>query len=403
MTCDPRKRCSASGATLLVVSGPVLLMSLLMGTVTAGGERSRGPAPKASSQSASHSTEGSRLFRKETFGGNGRTCETCHSPSTGTLAPDDIQKRLQNDPSNPLFLHDGLDDGVSGTSRIAQHATIRIVRPLPPNVRIAEDPTATSVVVFRGIPTTVNTPALDPALMYDLRARTLSEQALGAIHDHAQSNVEPTEEELALIAEFQRTDKRFFSSDVLREFARGGPAPVLPPGNTSSQQRGRLMFVESEFTPGSTRGICALCHSGAMLNQFSPFNPGGPPGARIANIGVSERNLLNLPEYTFLIDDGFGNVQSVRLPDLGVPLTHPRAPGVPPPFVRHPAFFAGMFKIPTLWGVAKTAPYFHDNSVKTLEELAAFYTNMFASNPDFPVQLTPQDEIDMVAYLKLLR
>ena len=171
----------------------------------------------------------------------------------------------------------------------------------------------------------------------------------------------------------------------------------------SASGRSERRLRKSEFTPGSTRGICALCHSGAMLNQFSPFNPGGPPGARIANIGVSERNLLNLPEYTFLIDDGFGNVQSVRLPDLGVPLTHPRAPGVPPPFVRHPAFFAGMFKIPTLWGVAKTAPYFHDNSVKTLEELAAFYTNMFASNPDFPVQLTPQDEIDMVAYLKLLR
>ena len=215
-----------------------------------------------------------------------------------------MQKLLDEDPSNPLFLHDGLDDGVSGTSRIAEHATIRVVRPLPPNVRIAEDPSATSVVLLRGIPGTLNTPALDPALMYDLRARTLSDQALGAIHDHAQNTVEPTEEQLALIAEFQRTDKRFFSSDVLQDFAGGGPAPVLPPGKTESEQRGRLMFVETEFTPGSTKGICALCHAGPMLNQTSPFNFGAPPGARIANIGVSERNLLNLPVYTFLIDDG---------------------------------------------------------------------------------------------------
>jgi len=107
-------------------------------------------------------------------------------------------------PSDPLFVHDGLDDGASGTSRIAEHATIRVVRPLPPNVRIAGDPSATSVVLFRGIPSTLNTPALDPALMYDLRARTLSEQALGAIHDHAQNTVEPTQEQLALIADFQR-------------------------------------------------------------------------------------------------------------------------------------------------------------------------------------------------------
>ena len=352
---------------------------------------------------ASQQNEGRRLFRQETFGGNGRTCETCHSAGTGTLSPEDVQERFRENPNDPLFLHDGLDDGVSGTSRIAQHATIRIVRPLPPNVRIAEDPSATSVVLLRGIPGTVNTPALDPALMYDLRARTLSDQALGAIHDHAQNTVEPTEEQLALLAEFQRTDKRFFSSDALQGFAGGGPAPVLPPGITRAQQRGRLMFVEAEFTPGSTRGICALCHTGPMLNQTSPFNRTGPPGARIANIGVSERNLLNLPAYTFLIDDGFGNVQSVRLPDLGIPLTNPRPPGVPPPFVRHPAFFAGMFKIPSLWGVKTTAPYFHDNSVKTLEELADFYEGLFADSPDFPVQLTAQDKVDMVAYLKLLQ
>ncbi len=239
--------------------------------------------------------------------------------------------------------------------------------------------------------------------MYDLRAGTLSDQALGAIHDHAQNTVEPTEEQLALIAEFQRTDKRFFSSDALEDFARGGPPPELPLGKTKSEQRGRLMFVESEFTPGSTNGICALCHTGPMLNRSSPFNPTAPPGANIANIGVSERNLLNLPVYTFLIDDGFGDVQAVRLLDPGIPLTNPRPPGVPPPFVRHPAFFAGMFKIPSLWGVKKTAPYFHDNSAKTLEEVAAFYTDLFANNLDFSVQLTAQDEADIVAFLKLLR
>jgi cytochrome c peroxidase len=393
-----------SRITVRTVIGTALPTVLLIGHGVVGGEQEIGRLAESPVQERSASgTEGRRLFRNETFGGNGRTCETCHSRGTGTLSPADVRKLLLEDPRNPLFLQDGLDDGVSGTSRIAEHATIRIVRPLPPNIRIAEDPSATSVVLLRGIPGTVNTPALDPALMYDLRARSLADQALGAIHDHAQNTVEPTAEQLALIAEFQRTDERFFSSDLLQDFARGGPAPELPPGRTKSEQRGRLMFVEAEFTPGSTKGICALCHAGPMLNQTSRFNFGAPPGARIANIGVSERNLLNLPEYTFLIDDGFGDVQAVRMPDLGIPLTNPRPPGVPPPFIRHPAFFAGFFKIPSLWGVKKTAPYFHDNSAKTLEEVAAFYTNLFASNSDFPLQLTPQDEIDMVAYLKLLQ
>jgi hypothetical protein len=390
--------------TVRLVIGAALLTIAPIGHVVVGGreaiESPRGSSGQESAVLVSNANdEGERLFRKETFGGNGRTCETCHSPSTGTLSPEDVRERPASD---PLFVHDGLDDGVSGTSRIAEHATIRVVRPLPPNVRIAEDPSATSVVLLRGIPSTLNTPALDPALMYDLRARNLSDQALGAIHDHAQNTVEPTQEQLALIADFQRTAKRFFSSDVLRDFASGGPAPVLPPGKTASEQRGRLMFVEAAVTPGSTHGICAQCHSGPMLNQTSPFNLGAPPGARIANIGVSERNLLNLPVYTFLIDNGSGDVRAVTMSDLGIPLTNPRPPGVPPPFVRHPAFFAGFFKIPSLWGVKKTAPYFHDNSAKTLEEVAAFYTNLFANTPD-AVQLTAQDEADMVAYLKLLR
>lgn len=167
------------------------------------------------------------------------------------------------------------------------------------------------------------------------------------------------------------------------------------------------MFVDAKFQPGSTEGICALCHSGPMLNrtnQFAPAVIGGPPGSGIANIGVSERNLVNLPERTFLIDNGFGDVRSVLTPDPGIVLTSPRPPGVPPPFVLHPAFFANFFKIPSLWGVKATAPYFHDNHAKTLEEVAAFYTNLFAEPQNiFHVQLTPQDEKDMVAFLKLLK
>ena len=182
-------------------------------------------------------------------------------------------KSSRDDPNDPLFLHDGLDDGVSGTSRITEHATIRIERPLPPNVRIAEDPSATSVVLLRGIPATLNTPALDPALMYDLRASTLEDQALGAIHDHAQNTVEPTQEQLALIAEFQRTDKPVLLVRCPGRLCGRGPPPVLPEGKTASQKRGRLMFVEAEFKPGSTKGICALCHSGPMLNQTSRFQP----------------------------------------------------------------------------------------------------------------------------------
>ena len=61
------------------------------------------------------------------------------------------------------------------------------------------------------------------------------------------------------------------------------------------------------------------------------------------------------------------------------------------------------FKIPQLRGVADTAPYFHDNSAKTLEAVAAHYTKFFGIIFGPAGALTPQDEADMVAFMKLLR
>ena len=39
--------------------------------------------------------DGKRLFEKETFGGNGRTCRTCHSKATGTLTLADVQQIIE--------------------------------------------------------------------------------------------------------------------------------------------------------------------------------------------------------------------------------------------------------------------------------------------------------------------
>src|SRR5262245_13707434 len=182
--------------------------------------------------SAGAASEGRRLFDHETFGGNGRTCRTCHSGDDGTIDPQEVAERLEN-PLDPLFRHDGLDDFHSGTSRIAAHATILIERELPPGVVMLDDPSATSVVFPRGVPSTVNTPALDDALMYDMRNVDLRDQASGAIDRHAQSAIPPSAAQLAAIAEFQQTDKRFFSSKALQAFAEGGPVPVLPTGHTA--------------------------------------------------------------------------------------------------------------------------------------------------------------------------
>jgi cytochrome c peroxidase len=359
---------------------------------------------------------GKRLFEKETFGGNGRTCQTCHNKRTGTLTVEDVQQIIEKTGlANPFLIHDALDDDGISTTRVEAHATIRLTIPLPPWVRLEDDPGATHVSVFRGIPSTLNTPALDPVLMYDGRAPTLQEQALGAIHDHAQNSVEPTQAQLDAIAEFQRTDPQFFSTDELRRFAAGGPPPVLPPGVTPAEKRGRGFLIDAPFTPPSKDGICALCHGGPMLNMVnqahSDFVNGRPPaGARFFNIGVNIVNGPNNPIRAWIIDDGINPVVTVRSPDIGL-LLNLNPPTLPPSIVPR-AFFADLFKIPTLWGVKDTAPYFHDNGARTLREAVAHYQRFFnfteAQDPVGSaslgglISLTDEDVDDIVAYLQLL-
>ena len=196
------------------------------------------------------SEKGRRLFTTETFGGNGRTCQTCHSSLTGTVSPQDAQKRYRRNPSDPLFLFDGSDDGQGhGVNRMLTDATILVKIPLPANVNMGDDPRARSVVLRRGTPTTLNTPALDPVLMLDGRDPNLPTQALHAIQAHDQATRTPTQADLLGIAQFEQTDS-FFSSYKLLAYARGGPPPALPQGTTASEKRGRLFFVDTPFFPG---------------------------------------------------------------------------------------------------------------------------------------------------------
>ena len=360
--------------------------------------------------------DGKKLFDKETFGGNGRTCLTCHSKETGTFGLSDVQRIIDKaDPDDAFLIHDALDDDGIGTTRVQAHATIRMTIPLPPWLSLDDDPGATEVSVFRGTPSTRNTPALDPVLNHDGRAHTVQEQAREAIHGHYRNTIEPTAAELDAIAEFQRSEPRFFSSPALKRFAATGAPPELPPGITPAEQRGRTFLVDAPFNPPSKRGICALCHSGPMLNMVnqahSSFSNGSPPvGARFINTGVTIVNAPNNPVRTWIVNDRINPVATILSPDVGL-LLDP-TPATPPPNVIPRAFFAGLFKIPTLWGVADTAPYFHDNGAKTLRDAVAHYQRFFNFTEEQDpvgsrslggrITLTDGDVDDIVAYLQLL-
>ena len=67
----------------------------------------------------------------------------------------------------------------------------------------------------------------------------------------------------------------------------------------------------------------------------------------------------------------------------------------------------GAFKTPTLREIARTAPYMHDGSLKTLEEVVEHYNKGGIKNewlhPDVrPLNLTDRDKKDLVEFLKAL-
>jgi cytochrome c peroxidase len=108
------------------------------------------------------------------------------------------------------------------------------------------------------------------------------------------------------------------------------------------------------------------------------------------NLKIHPNNPNPNQAFEFLFPDGTSFI--VVAPDIG------RAA------VTGDLFNAQDFKIQTLWGIKDTAPYFHDNTARTLEEVVEHYARFFqlVNSPDDFVLLTEQDKIDIVAYMKLL-
>jgi cytochrome c peroxidase len=349
---------------------------------------------------------GEDLFEDEEFGGNGRECEDCHpsdSGQSGTLNPSQVQSKFASNPSSDLFTHDAADViGGNTFNRIRTHATILVDMPLPANVRISGS-SARNVILARGIPTTMNTPALDPVLMYDGRAPNLQAQARDAIAGHAQST-DVSSLELDAIAAFQQT---LFNRSNLKYFVRYGTPLKMPFGTTDAEKRGRRFFIADDQTDPDMVGEnpaakCGWCHSGDFLDGFSAFAVANivpfpaSEGGRFAPVLVSELNSIGNTRYDFEFTNPDGSVTVVNSPDPGLALID----GI--------AAHSGFFKIPTVWGVKDTAPYFHDNSAKTLEQLMEHYDKalfiLSTNNPRHPpvIDLTDQEKADIVAYLKRL-
>jgi cytochrome c peroxidase len=195
-------------------------------------------------------------------GGNGRSCGTCHEPRQGfSLTPERVEARWQAlerrrqtvpDADDPLFRAIDADDGLEDFTLLRTRGLVKVRVSLPDRVRLAEDPTATSVTVSRAVPG-LNMLAHTAPYQSDRTAATLEQQALGAVNAHMEPSVTPSAQLLESLAEFQR---RIFSSAKVRHLSRaierGEPLPDLDPPLDPIEQRGKEKFQD----------FCAKCHGG---------------------------------------------------------------------------------------------------------------------------------------------
>jgi len=219
----------------------------------------------------------------------------------------------------------------------------------------------------RSAPSVINA-AYYTTQFWDGRAKSLEEQALGPLQNPIEMNMkmvdavkrindlqgyreqfqkvfggEANDERIAkAIAAFERT---VLSGDAPYDKFKAGDKEAL----SEAAQRGMKLFF------GKAR--CSACHVGPNFSD-SAFH----------NIGLDSK------------DPGRYEVSKLKGD-------------------------TGAFKTPTLREIAKTAPYMHDGSLKTLEDVVAHYNkggnnNEFQDEEIFALKLSDAEQADLVTFMK---
>jgi cytochrome c peroxidase len=142
-------------------------------------------------------------------------------------------------------------------------------------------------------------------------------------------------------------------AELAKRYAEAKKAAEANPMSDSAKRGREIFFTE--------KGNCTACHVGANLAD-----------EKYHNIGIG----MDRPE-----------------PDLGRFV------------VTKDEKDRGAFKTPTVRNVALSAPYMHDGSVATLEEVVEWYDKGGHPNPHLsdkmrPLKLTAEEKADLVAFMK---
>ncbi|OLB39130.1 MAG: hypothetical protein AUI04_12620 [Candidatus Rokubacteria bacterium 13_2_20CM_2_64_8] len=365
----------------------------------------------------------------QSVGRNGRACVSCHDPADGwTITPAGARARFETSEGlDPLFrTNDGsvspradvstVEARRSAYRLLLERGLIRVGLSVPADAEFSvdaiDDPygyaTASELSIFRRPLPTTNL-RFGASIMWDGRELALDAQADGAARDHALSARPLTADERARIVSLesglytaQISDNSAGALDA--DGARGGPRSLTDqpfhPGINAGASADRAVF--SLFTPWANArgrlapGRQAIARGEAIFNHraFRPRgvscsschdapNAGSNSSGVFVSLGLSDAGLRtpDMPVYTLRCAKAGG---VLRTTDPGRALVTGRCEDV------------GKFKVPTLRALAARAPYFHNGSAATLEDVVEFYDRRFS------IGFTAAERADLIAFLRAL-
>jgi len=330
---------------------------------------------------------GAGVFFEETFGGNGRTCGTCHPSSNNfTIDVDFINSRPQSD---PLFVFENDPVNLGNLETPSLRAAAGILE----NVDGFQDPTHKFVIrsvphllaLSTSISPDVNDPATtvpgdppDPAVTVPPLERTGWSGDGGNLVDFLDSAIEQhypktlnrvpgvdfrlsTPLEKQLVQTFQLNIGRKNELDLTQVNLFDAQA-----------QEGRRAFLDP------MRGRCQVCHANGGANfADTGKNRNFDIGTRLA---PNKSFTLPMFDGVFLFDGGFGGTQFTDPNIVVLEVTNPNPP--------KNGFGNNTFSPPPVIEAADTLPAFHTNFfgapgpvTHNIEDVVTFYAGLFNQSP----------------------
>ncbi len=323
------------------------------------------PIPLDNPQSAKKVALGKALFEDKRFSADGTvSCSTCHMPEKAFTDGLPVSKGIRgltgtrNAPSvvNAAYYTSQFWDGRRKT--LEDQARDPFVNPVEHGLK-NRDPI---VEIVRNDPSY----ASQFKEVFGVKPKEIS-------MDHV----------VKAIAAFERTVVS--GNSPFDRFLYGGDGGAI----SESAKRGLEIF--------RTKGRCVDCHTIGQTSATFTDNKFHNLGVGFASI---ESNLFDIVEkYRVAKEKGMSMDEKVltskELSELGR-----FAVTLDPSDI-------GRFKTPTLRNIAVTAPYMHDGSIETLEEVVELYNQGGEENPLLdggirPLKLTEQEKADLVEFMRSL-